>query len=166
MLERVFKKKSREWKVFRVEEILELVRELLKYSALEYSGCQITKGKKKSKKSQCLKYRRRRACVQVLFLSKTELGFFHCFRNSDSLCLLPSADQKIPMQPGWYLRQQKIPFAENRFLQTGFFRHVRELKIQRKNPGSALRIRRDRLQIPNKLCPWCTVLLDTSSALI
>jgi hypothetical protein len=33
---------------------------------------------------------------------------------------------------------KKIPLAENRFLQTGFFRHVRELKIQRKNPGSVL----------------------------
>jgi hypothetical protein len=42
-----------------VEEILELVRELLKYSALAYSGCQITKAKKKkkkSKKSDGLKY--------------------------------------------------------------------------------------------------------------
>jgi hypothetical protein len=28
-------------------------------------------------------------------------------------------------------------------LKTGFFREVRELKIQRKNPGSALQIGRD-----------------------
>jgi hypothetical protein len=39
-------------------------------------------------------------------------------------------------QPGWYLSQQKIQLAEN----PGFFRQVRELKIQRKNPGSALRL--------------------------
>ncbi len=47
--------------------------------------------------------------------------------------LVPSAGQKIPVQPGWYLPPQKIPIAENRF-----FRQVRELKIRRKNPGSAL----------------------------
>jgi hypothetical protein len=29
------------------------------------------------------------------------------------------AGQKIPVQPGWYLPPQKIPFAENRFLQAG-----------------------------------------------
>jgi hypothetical protein len=44
--------------------------------------------------------------------------------------LVPSSGQKIPVQPGWYL-----PLAENRF-----FRDLRELKIQRKNPGSALRV--------------------------
>jgi len=49
--------------------------------------------------------------------------------------LVPSAEKKIPEQPGWYLPPQKIPLAEN----TGFFRQVRELKIQRKNPGSPLR---------------------------
>jgi hypothetical protein len=60
-------------------------------------------------------------------------GSFSLFRNSDRL-LVPSAGQKIPVQPGWYLQQQKILLAENRFLQ------VRELKIHRKNPGSAFRI--------------------------
>jgi hypothetical protein len=45
--------------------------------------------------------------------------------------------QKIPVQPGWYLSpQKKIPSL----LKTGFFRQVRELKIQRKNPGSPLGI--------------------------
>jgi hypothetical protein len=31
--------------------------------------------------------------------------------------LVPSAGQKIPEQPGWYLLLQKVPLAENRFLQ-------------------------------------------------
>jgi len=34
-------------------------------------------------------------------------------------CLVPSAGQKIAVQPGWYLPPQKIPLAENRFLQAG-----------------------------------------------
>jgi len=33
--------------------------------------------------------------------------------------VVPSADQKIPVHPGWYLPPQKIHRAENRFLQTG-----------------------------------------------
>jgi len=32
---------------------------------------------------------------------------------------VPSAGQKIPLQPGWYLPPQKIPFVENRFLLAG-----------------------------------------------
>jgi hypothetical protein len=32
-----------------------------------------------------------------------------------------------------------FPRRRSRLLKTGFFRQVRELKIQRKNPGSALR---------------------------
>jgi hypothetical protein len=73
-----------------------------------------------------------RACTQVLFLRKAKLGFFHCLENSDRLAstfrwsedpstawLVPSTGQKIPVQPSWYLRPQKIPLAENRFLQTG-----------------------------------------------
>jgi len=60
-----------------------------------------------------------RACTQVLFLRKAELGFFSLFRNSDRLAgYLP---------PG-YLPPQKISLAENKI---GFFRQVRELKIQR-----------------------------------
>jgi len=31
--------------------------------------------------------------------------------------LVPSAGQKIPVEPGWYLPLQEIPLAENRFLQ-------------------------------------------------
>ncbi len=45
---------------------------------------------------------RRRACTQVLFLCKAELGFFH-FLEIVTGWLLPSARQKIPEQPGWYL---------------------------------------------------------------
>jgi hypothetical protein len=33
--------------------------------------------------------------------------------------LIPSTGQKIPVQPGWYLPQRKIPLDENRFLQAG-----------------------------------------------
>jgi hypothetical protein len=33
--------------------------------------------------------------------------------------LVPSAGQKIPVEPGWYLPPQKIRLAENRFLQAG-----------------------------------------------
>jgi hypothetical protein len=32
---------------------------------------------------------------------------------------VPSAGQKIPVQPGWYLPPQKIRLAENRFLGAG-----------------------------------------------
>jgi hypothetical protein len=32
---------------------------------------------------------------------------------------VPSAGQKFPVQPGCYLPPQKIPLAENRFLQAG-----------------------------------------------
>jgi hypothetical protein len=48
--------------------------------------------------------------------------------------MVPSAGQKILVQPGWYL-----PPRRSRLLKTCFFRQVRrELKIQTKNPGSAL----------------------------
>jgi hypothetical protein len=33
--------------------------------------------------------------------------------------LVPSTAQKIPVKPGWYLPPQKLPLAENRFLQAG-----------------------------------------------
>jgi hypothetical protein len=33
--------------------------------------------------------------------------------------LAPSAGQKLSVQPVWYLPPQKIPLAENRFLQAG-----------------------------------------------
>jgi len=58
----------------------------------------------------------RRACTQVLFLSKAELEFFH-FLEMVKGWLVPSTGQKIPVQPGWYLPPQTIPLAENSFLQ-------------------------------------------------
>jgi len=75
-----------------------------------------------------------RDCTQLPFLRNAELRCFH-FLEIVTGWLVPSAGKKIPEQPGWYLPPQKIPLAENRFLQAG----VRELKIRRKNPGSALR---------------------------
>ncbi len=60
----------------------------------------------------------KRACTQVLFLSKAELGCFH-FLEIVTGWLVPSAGQKIPVKPGWYLPLQKILLAENRFLQAG-----------------------------------------------
>jgi hypothetical protein len=33
--------------------------------------------------------------------------------------LVPSIGQKIPVHPGWYLPPQRIPLAENMFLQAG-----------------------------------------------
>ncbi len=59
-----------------------------------------------------------RACTQVLFLCKAELGFFH-FLETVTGWLVPSAGQKIPVQPGWYLPLHNILLAENRFLQAG-----------------------------------------------
>jgi hypothetical protein len=61
------------------------------------------------------------------------VGFFH-FLEIVTGWLVPSAGQKILVQPaGIFLRRRY------RLLKTGIFRQVRELKIQRKNPGSALR---------------------------
>jgi hypothetical protein len=59
-----------------------------------------------------------RACTQVLFLCKAELGFFH-FLEIMTSWLVPSARQKIPVQPGWNLPPRKILLAENMFLQAG-----------------------------------------------
>jgi hypothetical protein len=61
---------------------------------------------------------KRRACTQVLFLRKAELRFFHFFEIV-TCWPVPSAGQKIPVQPGWYLPSQKIALAENIFLQVG-----------------------------------------------
>jgi len=47
---------------------------------------------------------------------------------------VPSAGQKIPVEPGWYLPPQKIPLAENRFLHAGNGAE----NTKEKNPGSAL----------------------------
>jgi hypothetical protein len=68
------------------------------------------------------------ACTQVHFICKGEIGFFSFFRNNERLAgtfhwsedpstawLVPSTAEDPPS------------------LKTGFFRQVRELKIQRKN---------------------------------
>jgi hypothetical protein len=60
---------------------------------------------------------RRRACTQVLFLRKAELGFFHF----------------LEIVIGWLVTFHRR--RRSRLLKTGFFRQVRELKIRRKNPG-------------------------------
>ncbi len=59
-----------------------------------------------------------RACTQVLFQRKAKLEFFH-FLEIVTGWLVPSAGQKIPVQPSWYLPPQKTQLAEYRFLQAG-----------------------------------------------
>jgi hypothetical protein len=60
---------------------------------------------------------RRRACTQVLFLRKSELGFFHCLEIVQAGWYLPlvrrSQYNLAPTFP-----PQKIPLREKRFLQT------------------------------------------------
>jgi hypothetical protein len=55
----------------------------------------------------------------VLFLLEAELGIFHILKIVTGWVVLPSTGQKIPVQTGWYLPQQKNPLAENRFLHAG-----------------------------------------------
>jgi hypothetical protein len=76
-----------------------------------------------------------RACTQVLFLHKGELGFFH-FLEIATGRLVPSVGQKIPRSQ--YRLAGTFHCKRSRILKTGFFKQVRELKIQRKNPGSVL----------------------------
>ncbi len=72
----------------------------------------------------------RKAYTKVLFLRKAELRFFHFLEMVTGWL---DADQNVPVRPGWYLHRRR-----SRLLKTGFFRQVRELKIQMKNSGSAL----------------------------
>jgi hypothetical protein len=58
-----------------------------------------------------------RACTQVLFLCKAELGFVHFLKIRDG--------------PGGTFHHRI-----SSLLKTGSFRQVRELKIQRKSPGN------------------------------
>jgi len=44
----------------------------------------------------------RRACIQILLLSKAELGFFHLLEIVIGW-LAPSAGEKVSVQPGLYL---------------------------------------------------------------
>jgi hypothetical protein len=60
---------------------------------------------------------------------------FFTFLEIVTVWLVPSAGQKIPVEPGWYLPRQKIPLAENRFLHAG---NGAENTKEKSNPGSAL----------------------------
>jgi hypothetical protein len=71
--------------------------------------------------------------IRFFFLSKAQLSFFHFLKIVIGWLVPSAARQKIPAEPGWHLQPQKI-----HLLKIGFFRQVRELKIQRKNPGSVL----------------------------
>jgi hypothetical protein len=71
-----------------------------------------------------------RACTHVLFLHKSRAGIFS--EAGWYLTLVRRSRYNF----GWYLSLQKIPLAENTFLQAG----QRELTIQKNNPGSALRM--------------------------
>ncbi len=76
-----------------------------------------------------------RACTQVLFLRNVKLGFFH-FLEIVTGWLVPSRRSEDPKynMAGTFHRKR------SRLLKTGFSRQARELRIQRKNQGSALRI--------------------------
>jgi len=52
------------------------------------------------------------------FPTQSRAGIFSLFRNSDRLTGTFHWSE-IPVQPCWYLPLQKIPLAENRFLQAG-----------------------------------------------
>jgi hypothetical protein len=91
-----------------------------------------------------------RACTQVLFLSKAELGFFH-FLEIVTGWLAPSAGQNILVLAGTFHPKR------SRLLKTGFFMQVRELKIQRKNPGSALGFCPIRIYLLRGICRYLVV---------
>jgi hypothetical protein len=74
-----------------------------------------------------------RACTQVLFLLKAELRFFH-FSTIVTGWLIPST-----VRTSQYNLAGTFHRRRSRLAKTGFFRQARELKIQRKNSGSALR---------------------------
>jgi hypothetical protein len=74
---------------------------------------------------------KRRASTQVLFLRKAELRFFHFFEIV-TRWLVPPLVRKSQ-----YSLAGTFHLRRSRLLKTGFFKEVRELKIQRKNSGSA-----------------------------
>ncbi len=51
--------------------------------------------------------------------SERPAGTFRWSEAPSTAWLVPSAGQKLPVQPDWYLPLQKIPHGENRFLQVG-----------------------------------------------
>ncbi len=73
--------------------------------------------------------------LKSFFYRQQSWDFFH-FLEIVTGWLVPSAGQKIPVES---LAGTTFHCKRSCLLKTGFFlRHVRELKIQRKNPGSAL----------------------------
>ncbi len=78
----------------------------------------------------------KRAWTQDLFLRQAELGFFH-FLEIVRGWLVPSAGQKIQ-----YNLASTFHRRRSCLLKTGFFRQARELKLQRKNPGGDLRLKK------------------------
>jgi hypothetical protein len=91
-----------------------------------------------------------RACTQVLFLGKAELRFFY-FLEIVTGWLAPSAGQKILVLAATFHPKR------SRLLKTGFFIQVRELKIQRKNPGSALGFCAIRIYLLLGICRYLDV---------
>jgi hypothetical protein len=73
-----------------------------------------------------------RAYNQVLFLCKAELGFFHFLEIVTGWLVRSVVRRSQYSLAGTFRRRRPC------LLKTGAFRQVRELKIQRKNPGSAL----------------------------
>jgi hypothetical protein len=77
----------------------------------------------------------RRACTQVPFLFKAELGFFHILE------IVTRWPGSLPLiRRSQYSLAGTFTCRRSRLLKTGFLRQVRELKIRRKNQGSALHI--------------------------
>jgi hypothetical protein len=77
----------------------------------------------------------RKGLYSVLFLRKAELGIFSLFKNSDKLAGTFHWSG-YPSTASSYFPPQKIPLAENRFLQVG----NGSWKCKGENPGSALRL--------------------------
>jgi hypothetical protein len=75
-----------------------------------------------------------RAYTQVLFLREALPGFFHFLEIVTGYWYVPLVRRSQWILAGIFHRRI------SRLLKTGFFRQVRELKMQRKNPGRALRV--------------------------
>jgi hypothetical protein len=76
-----------------------------------------------------------RACTQVLFLRKAELGFLHFLKIVTVVGTFSSSQDPITALDGTFHRRR------SRLLKTGFFKKVRKLKIERKNPGQCFTYR-------------------------
>jgi hypothetical protein len=82
-----------------------------------------------------------RACIQVLLLSRAELGFFHFLEIVKGWLVPSTISEKKPVRRSQYSLADTFDCRRSCLLKTGFFRQVRELKIRRKNLGSAFRVR-------------------------